>query len=139
MSLKEYLNKIKKLQLDLLNFLDEETNDAGQDFFKLLNDSKICEIRKECKVFIHLIMAIVNNHHRSTNFFQKIEKILSLIQVKQNFSNSEIYELFSSNKRILLFIIQSNILSIEDFIQFSQISDKNSPEKKLPLHRLFLA
>lgn len=48
MSLKEYLNKIKKFQLDLLNYLDEETNDAEQDFVKILSDSKICEIKKEC-------------------------------------------------------------------------------------------
>ena len=118
-------------QQKLLHYLDDDENEGEQQqFIQYLEKSNIVENRKECKLLIRLLLVLVNNHHRTAYFLDKIERILSILKIKQTFSNSEIYKLFSPNKRILLYIIQENILSIDDFISFSKISDKNSPENK---------
>lgn len=60
-------------------------------------------------------MKVANNHARSTNFFDKIFKLLDyfMINMKQSFSNNEIFDLFKSNKRILLYLIESKALYID--------------------------
>lgn len=97
MELKEYINSKKVFQQDLLHYLDDDDIDCIK-FINCIEQSQIRENRKEIKVLIKLLLVIANNHYRSPNFFTKIEKIISLLPIKQTFSSLEIYELFSPNK-----------------------------------------
>lgn len=131
MEIQEYFKKKKDLQNYLLNYLDKETK-ADQDrenFFKqidIINSSNI----NEMKIFLQLIIQISNNHHRQPNFYDKLEEILlPFIQtIKQTFSNIEIFEFFQSNKRLLLFLIEQNILIIDEQI-YEIIQDENYQRK----------
>lgn len=61
-----------------------------------------------------MISIIAENHYRVPNFFGKIEQILLYFKdtIKKIFSNDDIFMLFVSNKRILLFLFKEKILEI---------------------------
>ena len=56
--------------------------------------------------FLHLILKISNNYHCKRAFFNKIERIFLYYkdQITTNLTNFEIFNIFKSNKRILLFL-----------------------------------
>lgn len=85
---------------------------------KLLNYEGILKDRQKTQYFLHLISAISKNHHRSANFFNKIEHILFEIinSLAIFFLNIEIFHIFSKDKRILLFLIEQKIIFINRYI-----------------------
>ena len=116
----------KKIQTSLLDFLENETDKElhFQNLTKLLNENK--NKRKEVyefKEILYLINKIANNHHRLPNFNSEIIQIIDFLKqdIKENFVNSEILNIFQDNKLILLFLITNEILTIN-----SNIADKMS-------------
>ena len=118
MEFKDYLNQKKTFQQNFLDHLDSE-EENNQEFINLLKSSKIVEDRRELIEFLHLFVSVINNHHRSPNFFEKIEEILLILNIGQTLTSSEIYNIFKDNKRLLLSLIQSNILSVDDFLKYA--------------------
>ena len=79
---------------------------------------KIKEDRYKLKITLHLLSKIVKNHNRPQHFFEKIENLLLFFKdkIKQSYSNFEIFKIFKNNKRILLFLINQNFLTINEQI-----------------------
>ncbi|KAK8871487.1 hypothetical protein M9Y10_007216 [Tritrichomonas musculus] len=72
-----------------------------------------------------MLVNIAYHHKRIPNFFNKIENILKIFEDSlKKYSNYEIFQIFSSNKRILLFLIKEKLLVIDDHISHIMISDK---------------
>ena len=114
MTLQKYFEKNKEIQRNLLQFIDKE-NDEQEDnnqIIKYFEDAAFCKDRHEFKTLLYLILKISNNYRRTPLFFQRIEQILLLIKdkIKQTFSNEETFNIFKSNKRILLFLFKKQIL-----------------------------
>ncbi|KAK8893099.1 hypothetical protein M9Y10_021514 [Tritrichomonas musculus] len=112
----------KKLAQELLLQLIESNNDLEENFenfIDYINGLPISTDINEMKSIISLIMKVVNNHTRSTNFFDKIFRILDYlkIHIKQMFTNNEIFDLFKSNKLILLYLIKSDVIYIDEKIE----------------------
>lgn len=62
---------------------------------KLLNFEGILKDRQKTQYFLHLVSAISKNHHRSANFFIKIEQILfEIINSLAIFSQTSKYFIF---------------------------------------------
>ena len=128
MNSEEYLNAMKDIQENILNFLEEKDNSEG-NFIILeskFKDSKIKDHLYELLSLLHLISKIGNNRHRFPNFFSKIERILLIFKedIKKYFPNSEIFNIFKSNKRILLFLIEQQIIVFDEYIA-KQITNIN--------------
>ena len=87
--------------------------------------------KHEFKSLLHLILRISDNHYRGTNFFNKIEKILLFFKddIKNKMSNSEIFQIFKSNKRILLFLIEEKIMILDEIIAESFLQTKFNKAK----------
>ena len=102
MSLQEYTDKMKKIQSQILEFLEDE--EASEENFKTLLTLLSISDRYELKLILLMISKISNNHHRCLHFFTKIERILGILftENKNMFSNTEIFNIFKNNKRILL-------------------------------------
>ena len=66
-----FVELMKKIQSDLLNFLDFEdgTEEHYQNLLSLLNDQQIPNDRNNFDTFIRLIINISNDHNRLPNFF----------------------------------------------------------------------
>ena len=109
MSIKELLTEIKTIYTNLQLFLEKEENleENLQNFQKIINEVKIEDDKHQLKIVLNILSKISNSHYRSSNFISKIEKILQLFKesLSKNFTNSEIFNIFKNNKRILLFRI----------------------------------
>ena len=121
MEITEYINQMKEFYDFLLSFLENEDDIDEYDFENLINffeRQKFKENREELKNLLNLISIISKNHHRHHYFINRIEKILLYFKedIKQTFSNSEIFEFFKNDKRILLFLFKNEILMPNDFI-----------------------
>ena len=135
MIIEDLIDKMKKVQSSLLEFLENETNEEEnyENFINLIPNQKINEDKHELRLFLRLINEISNNHQRVSNLINKIEKILDQIQkdIKKYFTNSQIFELFKENLRILLFLFQEKIITIDESIVSKNIyREYFAPEKK---------
>ncbi|KAK8853809.1 hypothetical protein M9Y10_016352 [Tritrichomonas musculus] len=120
MNSQEYLDMMKDIQENILNLLEAESK--TEENFHILkdkfNNTKISDSQYGLLSLLHLISKIMNNHHRFPNFFSKIERILQFFKedIKKYFSNSEIFNIFKSNKRIHLFLIEQQIIVFDEYI-----------------------
>ena len=112
MKIQEYVDLMKELQNLLLVYVESDA-DNEVHFHNLVNYINIQKEqwnKEDYEHFLHLISSVINNHHRDSNLFMKIEKILIAYseQIKKTFTNQDIYELFQKNKKMLLFLIENN-------------------------------
>lgn len=131
-NIQEYFGKKREGYNYILDYIEKEDNleENYRDLIKYINNEKIFSNRGEFKLFICLISTIANNHHRGSNFFFKIEKIIVVMkdEMKRYFSNLEIFDFFKKNKRVLLFLIKENIIFIDQLI-FSSITNRQYCKK----------
>lgn len=156
MDINEYLSKMEALQQALISFIDSESEmeENFQILLQIFEDHKIRDDRNELKLFFKLITKISNHFYRPQNFFEKIEKIILLFkkEIIEKFNQTEIFDLFKNNKRILLFLFNEKIISmnqtIADIMRSNKYRYANYPqyfapeirpffteEEKDPLHR----
>ena len=125
--IKKYLEEYKNIQDTLLDFLENEQNIQKniQNLDQLLKNKKIRDYKYELRLFLHFLLEVANNHFHEPNFFKKIDQVLLFFKAefKKYFSNSEIFNIFESNKRILLFLIEQKIITFDEFF-VQQIIDK---------------
>ena len=115
-----YLEEKKDIQQIILQYFElEESKNDEETILKQLN--RIKQVIEKYNTFIFVLKMILNlsnNHHRYKNFYKSIDQFLSFFQdqIKYRFSNKEKFEIFKSNKRILLFLMQKNILIFDEAI-----------------------
>ena len=128
--MEEFLSQMKEIQKYLLFFIEEE-KDSQENFIilvQLLKKFKITERFHDLKSFLLLLSQVAQNHCHSTNFYDKIEQILNLIknEITQFYTNHQIFSLFKSNKKILLFLIENQFLNIDNYIAHKMITNTNT-------------
>ena len=120
MDFDEYLSKKKSFHKYFLDYINNEENcEENYDIvINLINEYEIKEDINEFRLFLHFIDDISNNHYRTKNFFQKIEKIILLFkeEFQKYLLNDDIFNFFKNNKRLLLFLIKNKILKIDNLI-----------------------
>ena len=125
---------MRKIQELLLGYL--ENDDSADQYFQnanIINDLEIIQNKYELKLFLHLISQISANHHRGNNFFTKIETFLKIYEddIKENFSDFSIFNIFRNNKRILLFLFEEKIIIPNDLI-YGMITSNKYKKRKYP-------
>ena len=116
----KYVKTMKNIYSSILKFIEEEDL-SGSNYSslqKVFDDSNIRKEKYILKLTLRLLSSISNNHQRVPNFFPKIFQILKEFekQIKTNFSNQSIFNIFKGNKRILLFLIEEQILFLNKTI-----------------------
>ena len=121
--LQKYIEEMKEIQEKLLSFInstddDNEAYDPFEDLKDILAKQKIQRKHQKLKSFLKLILNICNNYHRPTNFFERVEQILKHLEeaIKKTLTRKEIFNIFKSNKRILLFLFEEKIIIINQNI-----------------------
>ena len=129
-----FLKKFKSFHAEFLGFLENEesTDEKFQNLIRLLKETKIQDCEHELRLFLHMLVEVSNNHYRGPNFFNKIEQILQFFKddIKM-YSNKEIFNIFKSNKRILLYLIEEKILIIDEYLA-KKMTNNNFLNKKYP-------
>ena len=118
MELQAHMNKMKEIYEQILNYVEKDEDiDSYTSIVQYFENQKL-ENHNELKEILYMLLKFSKNHHRQTNFFDKIEKIFVLLKDKINnsFPNSEIFEIFKKNKRFLLFLIDNKLITIDETI-----------------------
>ena len=124
---KYYIEPKKELYKHILKFVE------GDIDYKTLTDFcdkfNLDDNKEEFKLFFKIVINIANNHHRHPNFIDNIEQIIVYYQDKMKtvFSNYEIFEIFKTNKLIILFLFERNIIKMDKriYIDLIDIKDPN--------------
>ena len=126
MTIQKYINKNKELHSALLAFLEnaEDAENGCRELIHIIKTKKYEKNQNEFEHFLLLVVNIANNHHRNTYFNEKIEKILLFFsqEIKQTFSNFQIFNISQNNKKILLFLIENQILTVDERISRDMIN-----------------
>ena len=130
MEIDTYIEKKKNIENILLECLDcEEENriDYYENFIFIIENDGALDDRCELTALLHLILEVSNNYKRSPHFFDRIEEILNYLSetIEQTYSNNEIFNIFKSNKRILLFLFESGIVKMNQTIANKMINKRN--------------
>ena len=124
----KYIKDMKNIQENLLIYIENDANteEKFQNLNTILDNLKIRENQHELKSLLHMILKIANNHHRGPDFFTKIERLITIFkdEMTKNFSNSEIFTIFKTNKRILLFLIEDGILILDNYVAKKFLSNQ---------------
>ena len=116
MQIEKYISNKRKFYDNLLEYLEGDGDSQGSlnnDFANLRKEKN----QEEIKLFLYLLMQLAHNHHRTNNIIKKIENIILYFKNEvQIMSNLEIFNLFKSHKLILLFILQKNLITIDQQI-----------------------
>ena len=115
--IQQYFDLMREVEENLLTYI-EKCNEDNDDIINYLEEQKIKESKHKFKSFLHLIAQLSNNYHRTGSLYNKIDHIISHFKdsIQKYFINSEIFHIFQNNKRILLFLIQQKILTINQSI-----------------------
>ena len=120
MYIQQYLDEMKIVQRVLLEFIENEVNNEETfgNVEKIFTDLKICDDKYKIKSILYLTTKISDEHHHEPNFYSKIERIFIYFkkQIEKYFTNWEIFNICKSNKRIMLFLIEEQLLNIDDRI-----------------------
>ncbi len=113
----DVVENLHNLQRRLLNYIEKEQSleENYQNLELFFKDLKIQDNIYLLSIFLHLISEIANNHERSPTFFGKIEKIILFLKkpIQKQFTNSQLYNYFKKNKRILLFLFEEKLITID--------------------------
>lgn len=127
MSIKTYTEKMKIIYDGFIDFLDNEDSIEEEFIYfnTILEKQNIKENPNDLRLFLHLLVNVSNNHHRKINFYKEIEKILISFkyELKRFYSNTRLYNIFKSNKKLLLFIINEKLI-IDYYILKNMIKGK---------------
>lgn len=140
MSIQINIENKKIIQNKILEYIDDANDDNDDESFdklkQIFDEHKISEIVEEFEEFLRLIANISCNYQRNPEFYNKIEAIILLFKkdIKDHLSNIVIYKIFEKNQRIILFLINENIIVL-DYSIISKMTEIDiryfSPEIKL--------
>lgn len=112
--------KLLTFESSLKDFLTqkEDIEEKFQNFIINIQQYKIEKNSNELKKILYMIICYSNEFHRNESFFPKIEKIILYFknQILEFFTNTEIFNVFKNNKRLLLFAIHENIVIFDNKI-----------------------
>lgn len=120
MDIQHYLDKMKNIEQNIINFIDNE-NSTDDDFTQLstfLQAQNVINDPNYLKEILHLIVSIADYHHYYINFFNKLDQILLLFtkSIQQYLNQHEIFNIFISNKRLLLFLFEHKLIVPDKYI-----------------------
>ena len=127
MTIQENFSKMKKMYISILSYIDESNSLMNfSNLIKILDKIKIGDNLHLLKSLLYILLKISNYHHRTPALIGKIEEIIRYFkdQINKYFPNWEIFNIFKSNKRILLFLFEEKIIKMENYIATKIITYK---------------
>lgn len=112
--------KLEELWTNVVQYIDShESSDTNEEinfqkFVVFCKDRQIEKDKSKMKIIFHIISDYYHeNNDNNDSKIVKITKIVSLF--KQFFSEKEIFHIFISKKRLLLYFYENNIISKQSF------------------------
>lgn len=116
MSVQDHIDKMKNIETLLESFIDSQNGveECYQNLINKIGELKICQNKEKLESLLLLIDKITSNHFRHKDFFNKIGAIFDfLLKRNKKFTSQELFNIFKDNKRILLLLIEQNIIVLD--------------------------
>ena len=119
MSLQEYLAEKVELHNALISLIKDDTDDGNlfTEFENIIDKQDIPQKWNEFLDLLCVISAIIENHHKHSNFIDQIEKVLHLIKHKIQEINGtqkvELFKTFRDNRQFIILLFKTKIISIK--------------------------
>lgn len=114
----EEFDQRKEIYTHIINIVDEYSDfDSNFISFKeYLEKQKIQEDVCKLKFTLTLITKIADNHHRYTDFFKRMEQVILFFSdtIREKLTSSEVFSIFKGNKKLILFLLRENLLTIDE-------------------------
>lgn len=125
MDVQHYIDKMKSIQESFLECIDNEEKNIT-DFISIFDQNNIKEDKQDLQDFFLFLIKIVNYHHRSPSFFDKIFEVFNYIKsdIQKHFQQNELFDLFIGCKRVLLFLFEEKYIEITSKI-FHKLNDQS--------------
>lgn len=115
--IKTYIEQMANLQKALLDYLDNDDNDEVllKVFFDQISEHQMNESPQIVTEILYLLADVSTFHHRTSQFFEKIEKIILYFDniLRDHYSNEEFYNLFRNSRRALLILQEHNYFKFD--------------------------
>ena len=129
------ITKMKDIYSALIDFI-EATDDHDSQFKTLIEtieDQEILENKEEIQLLFQLISKISDNHHRSSDFFDKLEKIFRyLIKDAPSTITYFIPDYLNYNKRILFLLLEKGFVKPDEIFLNQYLQSKSTNNTKEP-------
>lgn len=95
-----------------------DTPDNYNEFVTTIKSNNLGENPDELRSILHIIHKVSFHHKRQPNFISKVHKTILFFsdQIKESFSNSDLYRIFRSNKLLLIFLFEQKIITVDEDI-----------------------
>lgn len=139
-----FVEQKKKIHNDVLNYIESIDEYESYEYFQIINDhiNRLNDDanKKEIQELVILISKISKNHHYDNVFFQKITMLILQLSdfIKIYFTNFEIFNIFKRSKRIILFLLKNQIITIDQAILDFIYPSKRNLKDKLFYYDIFL-
>ncbi|KAK8842410.1 hypothetical protein M9Y10_025993 [Tritrichomonas musculus] len=113
--IKYSLDQFNEIMNFLINYVDGNDQEKGIDYL----DQYIANIDSKIIQGLLSITAKISNHHcHSSQFYQRIEQILLYLKagITSNFTNFTLFSIFKRNKRVLLILLQNDMIIFDTLI-----------------------
>ena len=119
MEIEAWVKEKKELYTHILRFLESE-GDSENEFqllTKIVDDQEIVKNERSLKETFQLLYKIGSNHHRSSELFNRLSRIIEYLKKNDlQIQKEEIMNIFKSNKPLLLFLFEQEILISDESI-----------------------
>lgn len=119
------MNIDKEFGLYINNFInDMNETDSFVKLTKYIDNKKMMETRENILYFFNLILSIAENNNNSSNFDNKIAKVISFYinDIKLFFTDYDIFTVFKSNKSIILYLIFNGSILLKKIVMTPTIT-----------------
>lgn len=126
MDISDYLARMKAFYSSFIKYVENETKEPEnfRDFISFVNNNQYGRNSDELRSLLHIINK-VSNHHSQRGFLKnQVQKLLIHFtdQIKQTFTNIDIFNIFKNNKSILLFLFENELIQSDEEIVFQLLS-----------------
>lgn len=119
MNFRDLITQKKEIYEKTLTFIDNEEYNEEQynDLINHFNKSNLPQKKYEFREYLYFLSNIEKCHKRDTEFYTKIKQILQyfLGDMKQQFSNLEIFTIFQKSKLLILFLLENKVIFFDKF------------------------
>ena len=118
MEIEAFIKQMKEAYSILIDFI-EDTNEIESTFKEIIKKFEKQEIfknKENIPLLLQIISRIADNHYRTPDFFDKLEKIIQYLFENETIPipiSSLISDDFKYNKRIFLFLLQKKFIELD--------------------------
>lgn len=135
--MRECIQEKKNIYCNLIKFLEncDDSEEYFQNIIQIISQQKQEESSEKLDEILQIIINLANNCHCTETFNKNIIRIIEYYkkQIKDTFSNIEIFNIFCRNKKILLFLFKEGIITVDESI-CNELMSKRDPNGNCYCH-----